>query len=264
MKGIIVGNPTGKFMEKLKNTLVPFSCLNYGDVIKINAPFEENTPEYYNGYSVYDVRGNKVFDESGRFSKPRPVMVISVTDTELTYVPLTSSYDGHYDMFYQYKLTDNSMTPQYGDKPIITYVETGNVRVVPIKSSKTIRYYGEVTEFDKNNITKMLNKDAFTVTDGVDKHAYISETQAEVFDERLRNSGYETQSIPNGTKYSQDNREFTLYNSGVVYYHFNLPLETIIRRTDVRENTVIRHRVLKDDSLETNLQELSGSQITYE
>lgn len=242
---------------------VPYNTLEYGDIVQIRAPFEENMPEYYNGYSVYDVRGYKVRDSMGMTYKFRPVMVISVTEDELTYIPLTSSYGGEHDDFYQYQLKDNSMTPQYGDKPITTYAETGNVRVIPIRADANVTYCGAMTHEDKTEITKMLNRHAFNVIDGLDEHKFMSEQQKEVLENRLEVTGYEQTPVPNGIKYTQENREFTIYDSGVVYYHFELPLETIIRRTEVRDNiTIVRPDVVYEDtSFEQKLKELNGSPI---
>ena len=60
--------------------------LQFGDIVGICAPFEENLPDYYNGYNPLDVRGDYVTDGFGRTYKFRPVMVVGVSETELHFV----------------------------------------------------------------------------------------------------------------------------------------------------------------------------------
>lgn len=55
-----------------------YQDMSFGDVINILAPFEENTPEYYNGHNPLSVRGEYVTDSRGRRGKWRPVMVVEI------------------------------------------------------------------------------------------------------------------------------------------------------------------------------------------
>ena len=65
--------------------------LNFGDIIKMKAPYEENTKDYYFGHNVKDVMGGIMVDHFGRPYKIRPVMVIGFENNELTYCTLTST-----------------------------------------------------------------------------------------------------------------------------------------------------------------------------
>ena len=50
---------TEHVIKKVKN-------LEFGDVVYINAPFKENTNEFYNGYNVEDVLGSKYKNRFGQ------------------------------------------------------------------------------------------------------------------------------------------------------------------------------------------------------
>lgn len=247
--------------------------LSFGDVIKITAPFEENTTEYYNGYSPYEIRGDLVRDRFGRTEKQRPVMVIDVTSTELTYIPLTSSRGNDHDEAHQYQLEDNSMTPQHNwYRPVKTYAETASVRVIPINSDEIADYYGKIKEHDLAEIQKRLMEDAQDVYDGNDKHVYMGEKQMAAFINGLESHNYK-KTIEDGLSvYSQDNRTFTLSESGVVKVHFELSVSQVRRRIERKEHIRLRppssartktHDTAFSSSLETLKSEM-GDGLTYE
>ena len=247
--------------------------LSFGDVIKITAPFEENTTEYYNGYSPYEIRGDLVRDRFGRTEKQRPVMVIDVTSTELTYIPLTSSRGNEHDEAHQYLLEDNSMTPQHHYyRPVKTYAETASVRVIPINSDEIADYYGKVKEHDLAEIQKRLMEDAQDVYDGNDKHVYMGEKQMAAFINGLESHNYKKTVEDGLSVYSQDNRTFTLSDSGVVKVHFELSVSQVRRRIERKEHIRLlpptsartnNHDTAFRSSLET-LQSEMGDSLTYE
>lgn len=246
--------------------------LSFGDVIEITAPFEENTTEYYNGYSPYEIRGDLVRDRFGRTEKQRPVMVIDVTPTELTYIPLTSSRGNEHDKLHQYPLEDNSMTPQHNHhRPITTYAETASVRVIPIKADDIADYYGAIKENDLAEIQKFLMNNAQDVYDIHDKHVYMGQDQMEKFVDTLESQNYKKSIDENGLPvYSQNNRTFTLSQSGVVKVHFELSAEQVRRRIEQKEHIRLparprtnNHDTVFRSSLET-LQSEMGDGLAYQ
>lgn len=224
---------------------VNYQETKFGDVINIRAPFEENTPEYYNGHDVLDVRGEYVQDSKGNRGKWRPVMVIDVTPTELIYIPLTTSVGSLHDEYYQYHVKDNSMTPQNPNHPHReTFAEIGSVRRLPIKPYHKAQFYGTLAEEDIDNIKQALDANGLNVTDGLDKYKYVTPEKRDLMRSTFEKAGYEITEIQDGLVYKQENREFTVYDSGVVHYHFELPLEVVRRRTEMTEK---RRLPVRDD-----------------
>lgn len=224
-------------MAKQDYMFKPYKDLEYGDVVKIKAPFEENTREYYNGHSPLDVRGSLVRDKFGNSSKTRPVMVLDVTDDKLFYIPLTTSsrkYARH-DEQHQYKLKNNDMTPKHPRREVDTYAETGSVRVFYLnKKWSDVRYFGRIDQVDLKQITWRLNHDARNIVDGVDRHTYMSANK-DRFEEALLSAGYQKTQTQTANRYSLENRTFTVYNSGIVGAHFELPLDVVRRRMELLE-----------------------------
>lgn len=70
--------------------------LQFGDIVGICAPFEENLPDYYNGYNPLDVRGDYVTDGFGRTYKFRPVMVVGVSWGKRNRIALRTDYTSQY------------------------------------------------------------------------------------------------------------------------------------------------------------------------
>ena len=106
----------------------PVTELEFGDIIGIWAPYEENTPDYYNGYDPLYIKGEYVTDNFGRTAKFRPVMVVGVSDDELHYIAIThrtSSRGGRY----QYEMQSTELGTLYDT----SYAECANVRCIPIK-----------------------------------------------------------------------------------------------------------------------------------
>lgn len=241
-----------------------YQDMSFGDVINILAPFEENTPEYYNGHNPLSVRGEYVTDSRGRRGKWRPVMVVDVTETELIYTPLTTSVGSLHDEYYQYHVKDNSMTPQNPKRPNLqTFAEIGSVRKIPIKPHHTAHKYGTLADDDIENIKAALDRDGLSVSDGLDKYKYVSAEKKELLANRLEATNYQKTEYGNRVTYSQDNREFTVYDSGVIHFHFELPLETVRRRTEIKENRTFQVRDTFAEEI-SKIDTQLGDAITYE
>lgn len=126
----------------------------FGDLIEIKAPFEENTKDYYFGYDVKSVRGELVKDNFGRTSKRRSVMVIAVNNNELTYIPLTSQHGSKEDNKHHYKCKNIIKTQEY--KNYDTYIELNSIRTVTLNNNDRILHYGVLPNNDKQNLLGLL------------------------------------------------------------------------------------------------------------
>lgn len=80
--------------QNFEETLVKVKNLKPGNIITVFVPYEENTPDYYNGHPPENIR-EPYKDKLGRTGKKRPILVLKVTDDEITYVPITSKPDGY-------------------------------------------------------------------------------------------------------------------------------------------------------------------------
>lgn len=195
-----------------------------GDVLLKFCPFEENTRDYYNGYTVEEIIGNKVLDRNGKDGKTRPILVLDIQDYQISYIPLTSKYNSNtFDVMNLYKLQDTNL---HSDNYLATYAQL-DVRVIKSHPEATHVKVDTLTPRDLSEVTSRLNERAFAVRDGIDSRALMSESQMEMFRNRLEIANYSHKSFPTGVNYYQENRRFTLYNSGLVHYHFQKDIEDV-------------------------------------
>lgn len=206
-----------------------------GDVITIKAPFEENTKTYYNGYDVLDVRGEFVTDSFGRTSKWRPVMVVSTTNDQIAYLPLTTSRGSKHDYYYQYQLQDDDMIEKPKWKPNAeSFVEIGSLRVIDSKSYYTYRKHGQISDRDLVNIKEKLIKDFTRVTVGCDTYKYVTKDNVNPLVERLKVSGF-VENKNNPLCLTKDTTSFSFQEDGLLYCHFDMTLEDVIKRQSAFE-----------------------------
>ena len=145
-----------------------------GDVIETFIPYEENTPDYYNGHHPLDIRGEAL--RAGRFrttGKIRPVVYIGATeDNQLLYLPITSSNRNYHDRFHQFR-TRHKHTLQPHNRYRNSYVEISSLRAVPVPHDGIITKSGHLSSSDYNSVMHRLSQVALQANTTKDSRGYI-------------------------------------------------------------------------------------------
>lgn len=220
------------------------SDLRKGDIIRMRIPFEENTPDYYNGHSPKKVRGELYKDRFGNSSKPRFVVVIGRENDNIIYLPLTSRHSG-FDNQHQYALQDNSMTWKK-DEDMKSYVECHALRAVYANPDWDIQNFGHVAENDMVNIMVKAGKRNINFESKRDQRAYISRAKNDTFEKQLAEQGFVQQKDPSGNTYNEeikgtvfahsDGRTVEKQKWGLVRYHVPLSIQEVTEMVAARES----------------------------
>lgn len=197
--------------------------LQFGDIVGICAPFEENLPDYYNGYNPLDVRGDYVTDGFGRTYKFRPVMVVGVSETELHFVPITHRNTAKCDRKHQYELQHTKTNSKYST----SFVECHNVRCIPTKPFWRVDYFGHIAPEDQKHIKQSMLEDIAYVPNGRDIRKYVPDIARDIVKQTLIDSGFECEVHEDKQVFKLNTQEHTLYDNGVLYYHYQKPLEMV-------------------------------------
>ena len=194
--------------------------LQFGDVVKVFAPFEENTPEYYNGHEPLDIKGTLESDRNGRTGKFRPVMIVSVTEDSIYYSTLTSHSGAKDDDKFQFPLKKNGFLPN-SDK-YDTFVEVSSVRRIDAKYDK-YEYYGQVDTEELLGIKKALNDNSFKrIRYKKDYYNYISPQNEKQYRNELKTRGY--REIDN----QMVGKTVVSFEDGIVKHHYERTFEEVI------------------------------------
>lgn len=201
--------------------------LRKGDIIHMNIPFEENTTDYYNGYSPEEIRGGLYTDKNGQTGKVRYAIIIGHDHNSIQYLPLTSRHS-RFDALHQYELKDNSMTYKK-DPNMKSYVEVNSLRSVYASPKWKITVQGRVAEQDMKRILSELSKRSIDFESDRDQRAYISRSKNELFDEQLKENGYVLYKENEVHKkyIKEDGRTVTKTKWGLVKYHVPLSKEEV-------------------------------------
>lgn len=250
--------------------------LRRGDIINIDAPFEENTRDYYNGYTPQQIRGHKFTDRFGQSSKSRMVIYIGRDEQTLYYLPVTSRQT-EVDLPHQYELKDNSMTPKAKNENIKSYVECDNLRTVQIPFGTDIPYTNRITNEDLKNIIHRISNLTLTFGSQRDKRGYVPHEARETFEQELSDRGFIIRKETENRKiWRKDNIEITQTKYGLIHYHVVLSKQDVAvlvskreGRDIMREKKAKPHRRVdsvkknhpkkkpKDDELSSSVQKLS-------
>lgn len=200
----------------MKTTLLQ---LHMGDILYIKAPFEENLNDYYNGYTVQDIRGHVFTDRFGRDSKKREVIYIGHDSQNLLYVPLTSQSANAYDKLHQYKLKDNSMTHK-ATPTIESFVEVSNVRAIPVAYSEELIRNGRIRDFDLQNIRHRIAHNTMQVNGDKDMRGYIPDTLLPLWRTEMEQRGFTCiRDLKDKQVYRKDNVTTCRNKDGMLHYH---------------------------------------------
>lgn len=218
--------------------------LRKGDIIRMRIPFEENTPDYYNGHSPKKVRGGLYTDRFGNSSKPRFVVVIGNEGNNIIYLPLTSRHSG-FDSQHQYMLQDNSMTWKR-DEDMKSYVECHALRAIYANPNWDIQSFGHVAENDMVNIMVKAGKRSIDFDSQRDQRTYVSRVKNEQFEKQLESQGFVLKKDPSGNSYNEevkgnvyvhpDGRTVSKQKWGLVKYHVPLSIEEVTKMVAARES----------------------------
>lgn len=212
-----------------------------GDIVYMGIPFEENTPDYYNGHDPKEIRGHLYENNDGKTAKARYIVVIGRDDNNIIYLPLTSRRAG-FDEQHQYELQDNSMTHKKSPD-MKSYVEIDSLRSVYTNLKWDIEYIGRVAETDMVNIMVKLGKRDIDFESKRDQRAYVSQNKDTIFEKNLVKNGY-TLSEENFTekRYNkEDGRTITKSKWGLVKYHVPLSKEEVTELVAKRENKPVEY-----------------------
>lgn len=201
--------------------------LRKGDIIFMRIPFEENTPDYYNGYSPQEIRGSLYVDKEGQTGKSRYVIVIGHEYNSITYLPMTSRH-ARFDNLHQYELQDNSMTYRK-DPKMKSYVEVNSLRCVYANPKWGITYQGRITENDMINIMVKLSHRKLNFESDRDQRVYISQNKNKMFDRQIKENGYSLSKETALEKVyeKEDGRTITKADWGLAKYHVPLSKEAV-------------------------------------
>lgn len=201
--------------------------LRKGDIIRMFIPFEENTPDYYNGYAPEEIRGGPYVDKNGQTGKTRYVVVIGHETNSIQYLPLTSRH-ARFDSMHQYELQDNSMTYKK-DPKMKSYVEVDSLRSVNVNPNWKMNVNGRLAEADMANIMTRLGKSGINFKSDRDQRAYVSRSNNERFEQYLEKNGYvlQEENVTRKIYEKEDGRTVTKTRWGLVKYHVPLSKEVV-------------------------------------
>ncbi len=221
--------------------------LKLGDIIRIPAPFEENTRDYYNGYQPEEIRGEKFTDRFGHSYKNRMVIYMAREGKAIYYLPLTSKHGSAWDHLHQYELQDNSMT-RPKDPALRSYVELDSLRTIKIAYDRDIPYIGTITDEDRRTIEAKLAERSIRLNSEEDQRGYIPVEKQTEFYEKLSKLGFkETENSQYRVKYEKEPPKTTITanSKGAVYYHVSKTKEEVVQMISRREGRSIRKRQLQ-------------------
>ena len=240
-------------MGTVEPTIKKLKDLRKGDVIRMRIPFEENTPDYYNGYKPKDIRGHLVKDDKGRPSKPRFVIVVGRDESNIMYLPMTSRHSG-FDSERQYPLEDNSMTWKK-DPDMTSWVEVNSLRAVYANDEWDIHHFGRISDNDMANIMVRVAKREINFESKRDQRAYVSRNKEGLFEQTLKEHGYKlTREDFNGKVYdNEDGKTVTRTKWGLVHYHVQLTMDEVKDMVKAREGARYNFRAIRRNPIAQNI-----------
>lgn len=229
--------------------------LQFGDIVGICAPFEENLPDYYNRYNPLDVRGEYVTDGFGRTYKYRPVMVVGVSETEMHFVPITHRNTSRRDANHQYELQSTQFA-EANSRYKQSFVECHNVRCIPTKPFWNVDYFGHASADDQKRIKQSMLENIAYMPFGRDLRKYVPDIAKDIIINTFTASGFECETHDDKQVFKRGTQEHTLYNNGVLYYHYRKSLEDVQAEHGLSGVVDSIKQQIEAGELETNEQDI--------
>lgn len=205
--------------------------LEFGDVVYIDVLFKENTNEYYNGYNVEDVLGQKYKNKFGLSSKKRPVMVLTNNNNEIHYVPLTSQHiesKYHPDTKNHYKCKTDIKNNAINPKNYSSYVELDNISTHKFDEKQTIISTQPLNEEDQTNIKLLLNKRSLQYSPLYDTKRYCDENKQNRIIKSMKYKGFKKENTDDRITFTRRNLQITIENNNIITYHHDRTLDDVI------------------------------------
>ena len=230
---------TEHVIKKVKN-------LEFGDVVYINAPFKENTNEFYNGYNVEDVLGSKYKNRFGQSSKKRPVMVISNENNEIHYAPLTSKHNAFPDHPDATEVKANNEHPKY----YTSYIELDTISTFKFNNENQTISTQPLNDFDKGIVQREFTKRSRDYSEKEDTKRFIQDFRKPKLINHLKHTGFEEENQNESIKFKKDNMEINIDKNGIITYHhirtldevleLHNPLIKYMQKTNTKQTTIER------------------------
>lgn len=249
-----------KHVEKSHKTL---SELKSGDTIRTYIPFEENTPDYFNGYHPDAIRPQPYRNRFGQAGKERLVVYIGKDSYDnMLYLPITSSHASRYDSIRHYEVKDKESI----DKRNIydhSYVETTSLRALPTDQTKRFKVEGKLSYEDYHNTMHRVTHTTMQFESERDYRGVVPDNMLALWEKDQLGSKYRKHTNNKGdTVYTRGHNVITRTEDGMVHYHKRYAKETVKRIVEYRENTRlgVPHNDRELTSFVEHVDNLSASQ----
>lgn len=211
--------------------------LKAGDIIRTYIPFEENTPDYFNGHHPSTIRPQPYRNRFGQAGKERLVVYIGKDSYDsMLYLNVTASHTNKYDSIHQYELKDKEAI----DKRNIyehSYVETTSLRALPTTKTKKFQVTGRLSHRDYQNIMHRLTHAAIHIVSEKDYRGVVPDDMLSSWEKTHVGSKYRKQTNNKGdTIYTYKNHCITRTQDGMVHYHKRYTKEMVKQLVEHREN----------------------------
>ena len=222
-----------------KSTRRTSAQLAPGDIIFTYIPFEENTPDYYNGHAPHTIRNPEFVNRRGEAGKSRVVIYMGRDGDSILYLPITSSIGNKSDQFHQYRLKNNDCINRNGKYPN-SYVEIDSLRALSAHPKKTFKAQGSIMEDDLNNIMHRVTHTTMQLASSRDYRGIIPHTmESDWANELLQGSFRHTETTPTHKTYTNGDVSITRNTEGMVHYHRDTDKETIRLQVSQREGRLL-------------------------
>lgn len=213
--------------------------LQPGDIIHTYIPFEENTPDYYNGHNPEHIRQPKYTNRRGESGKSRIVIYMGQDKDNLLYLPITSRRGNGADQYHQYELKDNSMINLTGKFPT-SYVEVDSLRALKTHPKKSFNYNGKISPLDLDNIMHRVTHTSLQYSSIRDFRGIVPDDMVESWEADLQKEGFEKQDTECGTlMYTKHNVTITRNATSMVHFHRELDREMTHLHVSQREGRML-------------------------
>jgi len=212
--------------------------LKSGETIRTYIPFEENTPDYFNGHHPDTIRPQPYRNRFGQAGKERLVVYIGKDSyNNMLYLPITSSHASRYDSIRHYEVKDRESI----DKRNIydhSYVETTSLRALPTTQTKQFKVEGKLSYEDYHNTMHRVIHTTMQFASEKDYRGVVPDDMLASWERDQLGSRYRKRTNNKGdTVYTCGNSVITRTEDGMVHYHKRYSKKIVRKIVEYRENT---------------------------